>query len=149
MKNISLIIFFSLIIFSCKKKEEESNSCSTCSSGNGTEPTGFYYNINGGGTISADSATYNVTNKTITAHHQGATRHINIKTSSQITGTYGFTTTANTFSYTESLGTYYATGGYINITANANNKLSGNFTSNGSGGTFATISGNFKDIPKR
>ncbi len=149
MKNIFIIFIFSLIIFSCKKKEEESNSCSTCSSGGGTSPVGFYYNINGSGTTTADSAIFNVANRTITSYRQGMAKRIVIKTSSQSAGTYNFTSTANTLNYIESIGTYYATSGYITITANANNKMSGSFSSGGTGGTSTTVSGNFTDIPRR
>lgn len=137
------------MVVSCKKKEEETNSCSTCDSGGGVASVGFSYNINGGGTITADSATYNIVNRTITSYKQGMAKRIVIKTSSQSPGTYNFTSTANTFYYIESIGTYYATSGYITITTNASNKLSGSFSSGGTGGTSTTVSGNFKDIPRR
>jgi hypothetical protein len=149
MKNLFIIFILSLTIVSCKKKEEDSSSCSTCPVGGGMEPTGFSYNINGGGTTVADSATFNVANRTITSYKQGISKRIFIKTSSQLPGTYSFTSTANTFYYIESIGTYYATSGYITITANANNKMSGSFSTGGTGGTSTTVSGNFKDIPKR
>lgn len=149
MKHLFIIFISSLVILSCKKKEEETNSCSTCDSGGGVASVGFSYNINGGGTTTADSATYNVANRTITSYKQGMAKRIVIKTSSQLPGTYYFTSTANTFNYIESIGTYYATSGYITITANANNKMSGNFSSGGTGGTSTTVSGNFKDIPRR
>ena len=96
----------------------------------------------------AISAFFNPSTRIITGYYQGMTNRIIIKTSSMALGTYNFTTTANTLSYIEPLGSYNATGGYINITSNANNKLSGNFVSNG-GGSASTISGQFKDIPKK
>ena len=149
MKHLFIVFILSLMVVSCKKKEEETNSCSTCDSGGGVASVGFSYNINGGGTITADSATYNIVNRTITSYKQGMAKRIVIKTSSQSPGTYNFTSTANTFYYIESIGTYYATSGYITITANASNKLSGSFSSGGTGGTSTTVSGNFKDIPRR
>ena len=149
MKHLFIVFIFSLMVVSCKKKEEETNSCSTCDSGGGVASVGFSYNINGGGTITADSATYNIVNRTITSYKQGMAKRIVIKTSSQSPGTYNFTSTANTFYYIESIGTYYATSGYITITTNASNKLSGSFSSGGTGGTSTTVSGNFKDIPRR
>lgn len=42
-----------------------------------------------------------------------------------------------------------AIGGYINITDNSNNKMSGNFITNGTGGGFTSVNGQFKDIPKK
>ena len=149
MKQLFIIFMFSVMIVSCKKKEEETNSCSTCDSGGGVASVGFSYNINGGGTTNADSATYNVANRTITSYKQGMAKRIVMKTSSQSPGTYYFTSTANTFYYIESVGTYYATSGYVTITANASNKLSASFSSGGTGGTSTTVSGSFKDIPKR
>ena len=149
MKQLFFVFVVFLVVVSCKKKEEETNSCSTCDSGGGVAAVGFSYNINGGGTVTADSAIYNVANRTITSYKQGITKRILIKTSSQFPGTYYFTSTANTFYYIESVGTYYATSGYVTITANANNKISGSFSSGGTGGTSTTVSGNFKDIPRR
>ena len=149
IKQLVILFLVSSIIVSCKKKEEDSNSCSTCNSGGGVASAGFSYNINGGGTTIADSATYNVANRTITSYKQGISKRIVIKTSSQSPGTYNFTSAANTFYYIESVGTYYATSGYITITANANNKISGSFSTGGTGGTSTTVSGNFTDIPRR
>lgn len=149
MKQLFVVFFWCLVAISCKKEEEQTSSCSTCNYGGGVAPAGFSYNINGAGTITADSATYNTTNRTITSYRQGITKRIVIKTSSQSPGTYYFTSTANTFYYIESVGTYYATSGYVTITANANNKISGSFSSGGTGGTTTSVSGNFKDIPRR
>jgi hypothetical protein len=149
MKNkhtLLVIIFLSLLIVSCKKEPEQ--LCGSCPVGGSTESNGFSYTENGGSTTRADSAFFNPSTRIITGYYQGMTNRIIIKTSSMALGTYNFTTTANTLSYIKPLGTYNATGGYINITSNANNKLSGNFVSNG-GGSASTISGQFKDIPKK
>ena len=146
MKNFVIIFFFSLVIISCKKKEDD--SCSSCPVGGGSEPTGFYYTKNGGSTIKADSAYFYPSTKTIIAYYYGMTNRVIIKTSAQSVGVYGFTTTANTCKYIEPLGSYNATSGSINITANANGKMSGSFTSGG-GGVATAISGNFKDITQK
>jgi hypothetical protein len=42
-----------------------------------------------------------------------------------------------------------ASGGSVIISDNANNKMSGNFVSNGSGGRITSLTGRFKDIPKK
>ena len=148
MKHLCIIFLCCFVFISCKKKEEDSNSCSTCPSGGGTEPVGFYYNINGAGTITADSAFFYPSTKIIIAYKGGMTKRIIIKTTAQLNGTYGFTTTANTLSYIEPLGSYNATSGYVNITDNSNNKLSGNFSSGG-GGVASSVSGNFSGISKK
>ncbi len=146
MKHFFIGLFFCLVLISCKKKEDD--SCSSCSVGGGTEPTGFYYSKNSGPTIKADSAYFYPSTKTIIAYYQGITNRVIIKTSAQTIGVYGFTTTANTCRYIEPLGSYNATSGSINISANASNKLSGSFISGG-GGIAASISGNFKDISQK
>jgi hypothetical protein len=42
-----------------------------------------------------------------------------------------------------------ASSGQINITASANNKLSGNFNTPLSGGSITSVTGQFVDIPKK
>ena len=148
MKNKLLMAALGVIIlFSCKK-EDEGQSCSTCPVGGSNHPSnGFSYVINNGATVYADSAFYNSAFKTITSYHSGIATRVNIKTSSQAAGTYSFSSSANTLSYTEVTFTYIASGGSINITSNANNKLSGNFVSNGTGGGVTSLTGQFQDIP--
>lgn len=144
--SLFVIIILSLLIVSCKKEPEQ--SCSTCPVGGSTESVGFTYTKNGGATNTADSAYFNPTTKIIIAYYHGMTNRVIIKTSSTAPSIYNFTTTANTLSYIEPLGSYNATVGNINITGNANNKLSGSFVSNG-GGSASTISGQFKNIPQK
>lgn len=146
VKKLLMILLFSAIIFSCKKKEDD--SCSSCAVGGSSEPAGFTYTKNSGGTIVADSAFFFLSTKIIIAYRQGMTYRIIVKTSSQAVGTYSVNGASNTVTYIEPLGSYNATGGSVNITANASGKLSGNFISNG-GGVASTISGQFKDIPQK
>ena len=147
MKHFFAIFILSFVIISCKKKEDD--SCVSCQEGGPGEAVGFSYTLNGGSKIVADSAFFNTSFKTITAYYQGIANRINIKTSSQITGTYNFTTTANVLSFTQAGLTYMASGGYINITNNSNNKMSGDFITNGTGGGFTSVNGQFKDISKK
>lgn len=144
----ALLSFLILSATSCKKKEQE-DSCSTCASSSPVEPQGFTFTKNGGAPITADSAFFIPASNIIIAYYQGATHRVNIKTSSQVTGTYSFSITTNKLTYTENTFIYNATGGSVNITANANNKMSGDFTTNGSGGGFISVNGQFKDIPKK
>lgn len=147
MKNKAFVFILGLIIlFSCKKKDD-GGSCSSCPVGGSQQSNGFSYVKNNGSPVYADSAFYNSTNKTITSYYHGIATRVNIKTTSQAAGTYTFATPGNTLSYTESTFTYIAAGGSINITSNANNKLSGNFVSNGSGGGIISLTGQFQDIP--
>jgi hypothetical protein len=148
-KNSLLVIIFSslLIVASCKKEPEE--NCDSCPVGGSTEPIGFSYIKNSGATIYADSAFFNSSYRTITAYYHGIATRINIKTSSQAEGTYSLTIPGNTISYTETTATYIASDGSINITSNLNNKMSGNFVSNGTGAGIITLRGQFKDISKK
>ncbi|MES2512604.1 MAG: hypothetical protein V4580_00615 [Bacteroidota bacterium] len=147
LKLFLTTLFFSILIVSCKK-EDESDSCSTCPVGGSIEPVGFTYTKNSGATITADSAFFFPASKIIIAYYQGMNNRIIIKTSAQTSGVYTFNGASNTVTYIEPLGSYSATGGSINITSNANNKMSGTFTSSG-GGIASTIGGQFKDIPKK
>ena len=137
-----------LLVFSSCKKEEPDQSCASCPVGGSTTPTnGFSYVKNGGTAIYADSAFYNSTNKTITSYYHGIATRVNIKTTSQVPGTYTLTTPGNTISYTETSFTYLASGGSVSITSNSNNKLSGSFVSNGTGGGIVSLTGQFNNIP--
>lgn len=143
---ITAVIVFLATVLSCKKEPEQ--SCGTCPVGGSTSPTsGFSYVKNSGSAIYSDSAFYNSAYKTITSYYHGISTRVNIKTTSQAPGTYTFTASGNTLSYTETSLTYIASGGSIVITSNANNKLSGNFVSNGTGGGIITVTGQFYNIP--
>lgn len=147
-KNIILGVFvlFLFIIAACKKESE--SSCGTCPVGGSVTPiNGFSYVKNGGTPIYADSAFYNATYKTITSYYNGISTRVNIKTTSQAPGTYTLTTPGNTLSYTETSFTYMASGGSVIISSNSNNKLTGNFVSNGTGGGITSLTGEFTNIP--
>lgn len=146
IKTLISIGIILLVLSSCKKEPDQ--SCGTCPVGGSTTPTnGFSYVKNGGSAIYADSAFYNSVNKTITSYYHGIATRVNIKTTSQVPGTYTLTTPGNTISYTETSFTYIASGGSISITSNSNNKLSGSFVSNGTGGGIISLTGQFNNIP--
>jgi len=130
----------------CKKNKPE-QTCTSCDTGPSTPP-GFTFTKNGGSAITADSAYFYPSSNTIIAYYQGNTHRVNVKTASLNPGSYAISTT-NKVTYTELSLVYNASGGSINITANANNKLSGDFTTSGTGGGFISVNGQFKDIPKR
>jgi hypothetical protein len=147
LKLLAVIVFLSGILLSCKK-EDEGESCNGCPVGGSIEPVGFTYTKNSGATITADSAFFFPSTKIIMVYFHGMTNRVIIKTTSQATGVYNFNGASNTVTYIEPLGSYSATGGVMTITKNANNKMSGTFTSSG-GGVASSINGQFKDIPKK
>ncbi|MCD6016913.1 MAG: hypothetical protein K0S53_34 [Bacteroidetes bacterium] len=145
---LSVITLTVIAFVSCKKEPEQ--SCSSCPVGGiTTEPVGFTYSKNGGSDIHADSAFFNSSFRTITSYYHGIATRVNIKTSSQVPGTYTLTSSVNTLSYSETSFTYMASGGCITISDNANNKISGNFVSNGGGGGITSLTGRFKDVPRK
>lgn len=145
-KTLLLIGVILVILSSCKKEPDQ--SCGSCPVGGSTTPSnGFSYVKNGGSATYADSAFYSATYKTITSYYHGIATRVNLKTTSQAPGTYTLTTPGNTISYTETSFTYIASGGSIVITSNSNNKLSGNFVSNGTGGGIISLTGQFNNIP--
>jgi hypothetical protein len=142
------VLFLLIILVTSCKKQEPDQSCGSCPVGGSTSPVdGFSYVKNGGSAVYADSAFFNSTNKTITSYYHGIATRVNIKTTSQAPGTYTFTVPGNTLSYTETSFTYIASGGSIIISSNSNNKLTGNFVSNGTGGGIVSLTGQFQNIP--
>ena len=144
-----VILFICSIFFSCTKKAPE-QSCSSCPVGGVVNPPqGFSYTRSGGDQITADSAFYFSSSNALLSYYQGNTYKLSIKIASLQTGNFTFTTTANKLTYTEPLGTYIASDGSVNITSLANNKVSGDFTSTGSGAGILSVSGQFTNITKR
>ena len=143
------LLFICLNFSSCKKKAPE-QSCDSCPVGGVVNPPqGFSYTRSGGNQITADSAFYFSSSNTLVSYYQGNSYKLSIKIASSQTGNFPFTTTANKLTYTEPLGTYIASAGSVNITSNANNKVSGDFTSTGAGAGILSINGQFTDIPKK
>lgn len=146
--SIIAILGSMLTVFSSCKKEPD-QSCGTCPVGGSVNtPQGFTYTKNGGTALTADSAFFLPASNTIVAYYQGGTNRVIIKTASQNPGTYSIST-ANKVTHLDAYGTYNATGGNVIITANANNKISGSFITNGTGAGYISVNGQFQDIPKK
>ncbi len=108
---------------------------------------GFFYAENGATTfIPADDAWVNEEYNTIIAQNEGSTIcEINLTalTESEYTLSSG-----NALTYIKSGAFYASDGGKVTITKNAGGKLSGTFTSTGTGISGVTsVSGKFIDIP--
>lgn len=142
----TMVVVLSTIV-ACKKEPEQ--SCSSCPVGGSVAtPQGFTYTKNGGTAVTADSAFFIPASNTIVCYSQGGTNRVILKTSSQAAGTYSVST-VNKVSFIDAVGTYSASGGSISITANANNKMSASFVSNGTGAGYISVNGQFQDIPKK
>lgn len=152
------VILCALIITSCKKKSQdpEPDPASTTTTtggtttGNTNPSPGFTFTPNGGSATVADSAFYYQQYKTIHAYKNGNANHFEINLSALTVTSYSIGSgTGNALTYV--MGTTYlaATSGSLNITAAANDKLSGNFNTTLSGGSISSVTGQFVDIPKR
>ena len=110
----------------------------------------FTWLPNTGSAVTADSAFYYTQFTTIFAFKNGNNSSIEINLSALTVGTYSFSAlTGNVLTYINGSSTYIAPSGSCNITAAANNKLSGNFNVNLSGGALTSMSGTFTDILKK
>jgi len=152
MVKIKQAICFALILValtSCKKKEsDDCSNCATEESGASSLP-GLTFVLNGNSSmITADSAYYKTTSKTIVAYYQGNSHKLVIKTSSQVVGQYSISA-SNTLTYSENLTVYQATSGNITITDTTGKKLSGDFLTLGNNGGITSVKGKFIRLPKR
>ena len=157
-----ILILGTLFISSCKKKSSDpapdpssttttggTTTGGTTTGGNTTAP-GFTYTPNGGTATVADSAFYYQQYNTIHAYKNGNANHFEINLTALTVATYSISqSSGNALTYVMGPTYLTATTGSLNITANASNKLSGNFNTTLSGGTITSVSGIFKDIPKR
>ncbi len=110
--------------------------------------SGFIWVDNAGNSITADSSYYVEQYKTIKAFKGGIQKLIEINLTAGSAGTYVIGTN-NAFSYLTGQDLYLAATGSVIITANANSKMSGTFTTAGTGASITSISGTFNDIPVR
>ncbi len=114
-----------------------------------TPKAGFTWTENGAAEITADSAYYEARYKTIKVFKAGKTK-IEINLTDGIPATYPLGA-SNVFSLlvTGASTIYVATGGSVIVTANASSKMTGTFTSTGSGASVTKCDGKFTDIAVR
>ncbi len=110
--------------------------------------SGFVWVDNTGASITADSAYYVTQYKTIKAFKGGFTKFIEINLTAGTVGTYTIGS-SNAFSYITGSDLYIAASGSVVITENANSKMTGTFTTTGSGASITSITGTFTGIAIR
>ena len=142
--TLSLVLAFAsitLFISSCSK--------STTTIPN-TTTGGLTWIENTATTVTADSAYFDTRYSTLHAFKGGTAKIIELNLSAGTVGTYTVSS-ANSISYiaSGSSTTYIATTGSVNITANASAKMTGSFSSTGTGASLTSLSGTFIDIPVR
>lgn len=138
-KILSIVVLFaaiSLLSVSCKKD----------SNGGSTSNGGFTYKENVGADMQMEVAEARTQYKTIFGTTSSGNPKIEINLTSLNVGDYTIGT-SNQLSYLKGTGIWSASGGTVNITANANGKLSGTFISQGAGiSGINALSGTFTDI---
>lgn len=148
MKSIIVKTLFLVVIttsFSCKKEEVATPQAATPTP---TSNDGFFYSENGSTTLSIVTTPYaSAQYNSIFAVNSGTTV-VEMNLTSIAVGTYTIdANNALTYLKTGVSGAYIASAGSVTITANASNKLTGTFTSTGSGITGVTsFSGSFTNI---
>jgi hypothetical protein len=146
------LFFLSGIIFliSCAKASSDPDkNTSTAPAGN-TSNTQFTWSNNAGNSVTADSSNYYASFTTIFAFKNGVINSLEINLSSLNVGAYSLSNlTGNALTYIVNSTTYTAKSGTVNITANNNAGLTGNFNCALAGGTLTSLSGQFTEIPKR
>lgn len=110
--------------------------------------SGFVWVDNTGASVTADSAYYDSQYKTIKAFKGGLTKFVEINLTAGTVGTYTLGTT-NAFSYLSGSSLYMAASGSVVITENANSKMTGSFTTTGTGASITSITGTFTNITVR
>jgi hypothetical protein len=138
----------SMCATACKKKTSDPEPDPAPTTTGGAAVSGFTFTPNGGSATVADSAFYYQQYNTIHAYKNGNANHFEINLTSLAVATYSIGS-GNALTYV--MGSTYlsATSGQVNITANASNKISGNFNTPLSGGSVASVTGQFVDIPKK
>jgi hypothetical protein len=155
MKKQSLqilgVIFCLFIISACAKKED---SFEPDTSGNTENPAdnkgSFIWTTSSSQSVTADSAFYYSQFTTIYAFKNGNANSIEMNLSALSLGTYSFSSTSgNTFAFVDGSTNYTASSGAVTITAVANNRLSGSYSTNLVGGAITSLNGTFTDIKKK
>ena len=138
------IIIICILLIGCAKNKDEPEPTPQPSQGS------FTWQPTPGPGVTADSAHYYHAFTTIYAFKNGNLNSLAITLYPLTVGTYTFSSiSGNELKFTKDSKTYNAVSGSCNITEAANNKLSGNFYVNFSGGAITALSGNFTDIPGR
>lgn len=154
--GIGVLFVVLFLVSACKKKEATTKSCDSCPAGGGLAqpPDGFSYTKNMGDAVKADSA-FILGNNVIVCYYHGGAHRVTIKLTSLQPGVYQITdpSNGNTVSYYETPGaTYNAQNGSVTITdykLNGNYRVvSGSFITDGAGGGFVKINGQFQNIPQ-
>ena len=151
LKTVIALTFTStLFLLSCAKDSSDPDKNVAITPAGNTNSTVFSWTNNSGTSTSADSTNYYASFTTIFAFKNGTSNSIEINLSALTVGSYTLSSsTGNALTYIANSSTYTAKTGVVNITANNNSNLSGNFNCALSGGTLTTLSGQFVDVPKR
>ncbi|RZK12050.1 MAG: hypothetical protein EOO46_04600 [Flavobacterium sp.] len=134
------LIVFAFSLFSCSSDDSGAVANPIVATG------GFKWKENGGNFIEADSAFFASQYTTIKAYKAG--KFIEINLTAGTAGTYAVGS-ANAIAMLTASDLYVAIAGSLIVSENASGKMSGTFTSTGSGAGVTALEGSFDDIEIR
>ncbi|MDI1257262.1 MAG: hypothetical protein PSV16_14305 [Flavobacterium sp.] len=136
---ISALIALTFTFISCSGSDDDGG-------GNNNPVNGFMWTENGSATVNtAATASFSTQYKTLMAKDASGNTLFEINLNGTTAATYAIGAN-NAFTYAAVNPFYIATGGNIVISANASNKMSGTFTTTGSGSNITAINGTFTNI---
>jgi len=141
--TLVVIAFFALTSISCSNDEDTAKNTPAVTDG-------FKWTDSSGSTVqTVDNPYVNGSFNSVFAVRAGVTIY-EINLTSTAVGTYALGGSSSNALYYNSTGalptSFNPTSGSVEITANANNKLTGTFTATGTGGGVTSISGSFTNI---
>ncbi len=145
-KHLTILALFLIgfAVTSCSKKSNDpapsNNIVST--------PDGFTWSEDGGTLITADSAfwTSGSWGAGVRAYKGGYASFFELNLDNANSGNHTLSTSST---FLKGSDTYAVASGSLTISANANDKLSGNFEAKVSGGTIKTVKGSFSNLKKK
>jgi len=137
-KFLSVMAFVMLIFTSCSSDDGNTT-------GGGTTTNGFSWKENGGALKTATVATFSTQYKTFMVKDAANALVFEINLDGTSAATYSIGN-SNAFAYTAVNPYYVATGGNVVITSNSAGKVSGTFTTTGTGGGVTAIEGTFTNV---
>ena len=152
LNSTMLAVALAIIFTACKKKSSDPEpETMTTTTGSGTPASsGFTWTPSGGSAVVADSAFYYQQYNTIYAYKNGVANYLEINLTALSVASYSVSSSSgNALTYISGSNYISASSGQINLTASANNKISGNFSTPLSSGAVASVAGQFVDIPKK
>lgn len=151
MKKFTRILSVVVLGFSltyCSKKSNDPTPATTTTPTTNSTSDGFTWSEDGGAVITADSAfwTSGSWGAGVRAYKGGYANFFELNLDNANTGNHTLSTSS---AFLKGNDTYAIASGSLAISANTNDKLSGNFEAKVSGGMIKTVKGDFSNLKKK